>query len=67
MGIRSARGVGFDSFLKFVGFLFTAVGLLVVYSTTNSIGQLGEVAWLFTTIGLILMILGLFLILARTI
>ena len=66
MGLRSAGGVSFDSFLKFIGFLFTAVGLLVMYSTTTSIGQLGQVAWLFTFIGLLLMCLGLFLILART-
>lgn len=66
MGFRSARGISFDSFLKFIGFLFTSVGLLVVYSTMTSIGQLGEGSWLFTFIGLLLMCLGLFLILART-
>lgn len=67
MSLRSTRGVSFDSFLKFIGFLFTAVGLLVIYSSTTSIGQLGEITWLFAFIGLLLMCLGLFLILARTI
>jgi hypothetical protein len=66
MGLRSAGGVGFDSFLKLVGFVFTAVGLLIIYAAFTSAGQLGEGGWLFTFIGFLLICGGSLLILART-
>lgn len=66
MGIRSPTGIGFDSFLKIVGFLFATIGLLIAYGTLTSIRQLGEVSWLFVSISSLLVCAGLFLILART-
>ncbi len=64
MGLRSARGMGSNS-LKVIGLLLAAVGTIIVYATLTSIGQLGEMYWLFTLIGALLICVGLPLVLAR--
>jgi len=66
MGIRSAGGVGFDSFLKLVGVVFTAVGLIIIYTTFTSAGQLDEGSGIFRFIGFSFICGGFLLILART-
>ncbi len=66
MSLRSAGGVGFDSFLRIIGFIFAAVGITMIYTTFTSAGQLGEGGWLFTFIGFLLICTGSLLILART-
>ena len=66
MGLRSAGRIGFDSFLKLIGLVFTAVGVVIIYATFTSAGQLGEGGWLFTFIGSLLICAGFLLVLART-
>jgi len=66
LGLRSAGRAGFDAFLKLIGLLFIGLGLIIMYATQTSIGQLGEEMWLFIFIGFLLICLGLFLLLART-
>jgi hypothetical protein len=48
---------------KFFGFLLLVIGALMIYYTATT--DLGQVTWIFGILSIVLLVLGVFLILAK--